>query len=306
MKLTLDVGVAAPDYVHQYFASSFGQKQILDSAIQTGVPHTNLGILRNYAIPMPRGLDEQVAIAAALTDTDALIDSLEQLLIKKRQIKQGAMQELLTGKRRLPGFDGEWSPWVLGDLVEFLKGYGLNKASLQPDGSIPCIHYGQLFTEFGPVIDSVHSYTDEAHQSPTSQVGDVLMPTSDVTPRGLAKASSILLPGVALGGDILILRPHDSLLHGPFLSNLIRSQPGRVLELVTGSTVFHLYGRDMAGYRLSLPPLNEQIAIVQVLSDLDVEVSALESRLTKARALKQAMAQALLTGRIRLVEPAAP
>lgn len=302
MKLTLDCGAAAPGYVHQYFASALGQKQILDSAIQTGVPHTNLGILRNYAVPMPRQVEEQEAIAAALTDADALIDSLEQLLTKKRQIKQGAMQELLTGKRRLPGFGGQWRRCALSEVAEFLKGSGLSKSSLLQDGSIPCIHYGQLFTEYGPVIVDVRNYTDQKEFGIASQAGDVLMPTSDVTPKGLAKASCILRSGVALGGDILVIRPDASLIFGPFLSNLIRSQPGRVLELVTGSTVFHLYGRDMARYQLNLPSVKEQAAIAQVLSDMDAQVTALESRLTKARALKQGMAQALLTGRIRLVD----
>jgi type I restriction enzyme S subunit len=272
---------------------------------QTSIAHLPKEKFVGLPIPKPATADEQRRISRAVGDADALIDSLQQLVTKKLRIKQGAMQELLTGKRRLPGFTSEWASCLLGDVVEFSKGSGLSKASLLPDGSVPCIHYGQLFTEFGPVIHSVRSYTNEEHDGATSQVGDVLMPTSDVTPRGLAKASCVMLDGVALGGDILILRPDDALLHGPFLSYFIRSQPERVLELVTGSTVFHLYGRDMAGYRLSLPSIEEQIEIVQVLSDLDMEVAALESRLSKARALKQAMAQALLTGRIRLMESTA-
>jgi type I restriction enzyme S subunit len=290
-------------FLQRVLSSNQAARAIESASVGTTMINLNQRTLADLSLHIPISIKEQAAIADALTASDALIESLEQLLTKKRQIKQGAMQELLTGKRRLPGFVGEWSSCLLGDVVAFLKGTGLSKAALTPDGSNPCIHYGQLFTEYGPVIDVVRSYTEEDHDSANSQVGDVLMPTSDVTPRGLAKASCILQRGVILGGDILILRPDDSLLHGPFLSNLIRSQPDRVLELVTGSTVFHLYGRDMAGYRLSLPKIEEQVAIVQVLSDLDLEVTALESRLTKAHALKQAMAQALLTGRIRLVEP---
>ncbi len=292
-------------YIAYFLAGAAAQrrfKSMTDAGAKAGM---NLAGVRDVLAALPPSTDEQAAIADALTDADTLIDSLEQLLAKKRQLKQGAMQELLTGKRRLPGFTGVWSPHLLGEVVAFLKGSGLSKASLQSDGSTPCIHYGQLFTEYGPVINAVLSYTDEDHDGPISQVGDVLMPTSDVTPRGLAKASCVLQRGVALGGDILILRPAESLLHGPFLSYLIRSQPDRILELVTGSTVFHLYGRDMAGYRLGLPSREEQVAVAQVLSEIDTEIDALEFRLTKARALKQAMTQALLTGRIRLVEPTA-
>ncbi len=289
-------------YLAYFLAGTAAQrrfKSMTDAGAKAGM---NLGGVRELLAALPPSTNEQAAIADALTDADVLIDSLEQLLTKKRQIKQGAMQELLTGQRRLPGFIGGWSPYLLGNVVAFFKGSGLSKAALLSEGATPCIHYGQLFTEYGPVIEVVLSSTGEAHDCVASQVGDVLMPTSDVTPRGLAKASCVLQHGVALGGDILILRPNESLLHGPFLSNLIRSQPNRVLELVSGSTVFHLYGRDMAGYRLSLPPIEEQIAIVRVLSDMDTELTALESRLAKARALKQAMAQALLTGRIRLVK----
>ncbi|HWU78101.1 MAG TPA: restriction endonuclease subunit S, partial [Rhodanobacter sp.] len=96
------------EYLYQYFISDAGQKQIVESAIQTGVPHTNLGILRSYRVPVPSTKAEQEAIAEALSDADALIESLEQLIAKKRQIKHGTMQALLTGKQRLPGFNDEW------------------------------------------------------------------------------------------------------------------------------------------------------------------------------------------------------
>jgi type I restriction enzyme S subunit len=261
-------------------------------------------VFKTLSVDLPPH-DEQVAVAETLLDVERHMDSLEQLLTKKRQIKQGAMQELLTGKRRLPGFSGKWKSTPLSEVSVFLKGQGLSKAALSSDGLIPCIHYGQLFTEYGPVIDAVKSFVNEPHSGPMSLSNDVLMPTSDVTPTGLAKASCVLQDGVVLGGDILVIRSHPDLLYGPFLSNVIRSMPEKVLELVTGSTVFHLYARDMAGYRLDLPNVEEQEAIVQILSDMDTDIAALETRLTKARALKQAIAQALLTGRIRLVKPAA-
>ena len=290
-------------YVAYFLAGASAQrrfKSMTDAGAKAGM---NLAAVREVLAAIPPSTDEQRAIAEALTDADALIDSLEQLLTKKRQIKQGAMQELLTGKRRLPGFKEGWKRVFLGNVATFVKGQGLSKSALSPDGAVPCIHYGQLFTEYGPIIESVHSYVDHQHAGTTSQAHDVLMPTSDVTPKGLAKASCVLQNGVALGGDILVIRVDSNLVHGPFLSNVIRFKPERVLELVTGSTVFHLYARDMAGYLLDLPNAEEQKAIVGVLADMDADLTALEARLTKARALKQAMAQALLTGRIRLVKP---
>lgn len=127
------------------------------------------------------------------------------------------------------------------------------------------------------------------------------MPTSDVTPRGLAKASCVEINDVILGGDILVIRSDINLIFGPFLSYLIRYEEEQVLQLVTGSTVFHLYGADMKKFTFSMPPLPEQTAIAKVLSGMDAELSTLEQRRNKTRDLKQAMMQELLTGRTRLV-----
>jgi type I restriction enzyme S subunit len=127
------------------------------------------------------------------------------------------------------------------------------------------------------------------------------MPTSDVTPRGLAKASCVNLNNVILGGDILVIRSDPSRVHGVFLSYVIRREEDQVLRLVTGSTVYHLYGSEMKKFKFALPSLPEQIAISALLSEMDAELTALECRLAKTRNVKQGMMQELLTGRTRLV-----
>ena len=268
---------------------------------KSGVPGVNRNDLHQVAVVVPPTRIEQEVIAAALKDSDCLIESLEQLLAKKRQIKQGAMQELLTGQRRLPGFVDPWCRHRLGGLVEFHKGKGLPKSSLTPDGSTACIHYGELFVALPVVVSEPQSKADPFEGCVVSNAHDVLMPTSDVTPRGLAKASCVLTPGVILGGDILVMRPNPNRLWGPFLSYLIRYDEPQVLKLVSGSTVFHLYAADMRRFECSAPSVPEQTAIATTLSDMDAEISALDARLAKTRQLKQGMAQALLTGRIRLV-----
>jgi type I restriction enzyme S subunit len=133
-----------------------------------------------------------------------------------------------------------------------------------------------------------------------SVANDVLMPTSDVTPGGLAKASCVI-GDVVLGGDILVIRTDPAIISGTFLSYLIRRERDQVLRLVTGTTVFHLYGADMKRFTFWVPSLAEQLAVVQVLSDMDRELSALETRRDKTHALKHGMMQELLTGRTRLV-----
>lgn len=295
-----------PGYLKAWTASSAARRYFLVAGKQTtNLASINKTSLGEMPVALPPSLDEQQAIAAALTDADALIESLEQLLAKKRQIKQGAMQELLTGQRRLPGFSGDWTAASLADLATFHKGRGLPKSQLMVHGPRPCIHYGELFTRYPATIREVLSRTGEAVDCPSSEANDVLMPTSDVTPRGLAKASCVMQAGVAIGGDILVIRPDPQVLVGSFLSHMVRHEEAQVLRLVTGSTVFHLYAADMKRFEFRLPSTEEQRAIVEVIDSMEAEIEALDAKLTKARHLKQAMMQALLTGRIRLASPAA-
>lgn len=291
----------AEGYLAFQFQSNRVQSWLLQHAIGTTMPSLNQEVLRQVAIPLPPTRVEQEAIAEALSDTDALIESLEQLIAKKRQIKQGTMQALLTGKQRLPGFNDEWHRCYLADLVAFHKGKGLPKSALDAFAKTPCIHYGELFTKYAETIREVTSYTGQVTDALVSYVQDVLMPTSDVTPTGLAKASCVTMKDVVIGGDILVIRPDTSRLYGPFLSYVIRYSKQQIMQLVTGSTVFHIYATDMKKFTLAVPSIKEQEQIIRVLDDMDTEIAELETRLAKTRQLKQGMMQELLTGRIRLV-----
>jgi type I restriction enzyme S subunit len=244
---------------------------------------------------------EQHAIAAAISDVDALLDSLDRLIAKKSDLKQAAMQQLLTGQIRLPGFSGEWEIKRLGDVAKFFKGKGLPKSAITDAGSSKCIHYGELFTNYSETINDIFSHTDLVEGIFLSIANDVLMPTSDVTPRGLAKASCITEDDVILGGDILVIRSDPKQVEGSFLSYLIRYQESKVLQLVTGSTVYHLYASDMKNFTFSIPALEEQVSIVKLMHEMHAELTVLEQRRNKTSALKQGMMQELLTGRTRLV-----
>nr|MBC8503436.1 restriction endonuclease subunit S [Chloroflexota bacterium] len=212
-------------------------------------------------------------------------------------------QQLLTGETRLPGFEEEWEVKRLDELTTFHKGKGLPKSALTPYGTEACVHYGELFTQYSESIRETISRTHRMPDEFRSISNDVLMPTSDVTPRGLAKASCVLINDVVLGGDILVIRTDPSVVCGTFLSYVIRQEEDQVLRLVTGTTVFHLYGADMKKFTFKQPKLSEQQAIVAVLSDMDAEIAALEQRRNKTKDIKQAMMQELLTGKTRLVTP---
>lgn len=287
-------------YLFYVFNSIYYRCKVRETAAGTKVKHTSPEKLREIQIPIPF-INEQRAIAAALFDMDALINGLDQLIAKKRDIKQAAMQQLLTGQQRLPGFSGEWEVKRLGELSSFLKGKGLPKSELSLSGVDPCIHYGELFTQYPETIGDVISRTNGSRDAFRSIANDVLMPTSDVTPRGLAKASCITIDGVILGGDILVIRSDVKKIDGSFLSYVIRHNEDQILQLVTGSTVFHLYGSGMKKFTFSMPPAPEQTAIATILSDMDSELATLETRRDKAHQLKQGMMQELLTGRVRLI-----
>jgi type I restriction enzyme S subunit len=249
-------------------------------------------ILLNVRIPLPP-LKEQQAIAEVLSDMDRMISQTEALIEKKKAIKQGMMQELLRPK------DG-WVTKKLGIIATFHKGKGLPKSKINEFGRFKCIHYGELFTKYKENINNILSYTDENDNCCYSQINDVLMPTSDVTPNGLATASCVNEDGVILGGDILVIRLMPNILDGTFLAYFISQNKEIIMKLVTGSTVYHIYGSDLKDFEVSFPDISTQIEIIRAISDLETYVSFLELKNEKLKLQKQGMMQALLTGRIRL------
>lgn len=293
------------------------REQVMRLVTGSTVYHLYASDMKNFSFGLP-GIEEQVSIRNALSDIDNLIQSLEKLIAKKEAIKTGTMQQLLTGKTRLPEFasreDGspkgfkqtelgripeDWEVSTLGNIAIFLKGSGLPKSDLVDDGQYSCIHYGQLFTLYQELILEVKSLTN-IDGNIKSISNDVLMPTSDVTPNGLATASCILENNVVLGGDILIIRANPKILNGVYFAYLINIYREQVMRLVTGSTVYHLYGNTMSKLTINLPNAKEQTAIATILADMDAEIQALQHRLEKTKDIKQGMMQQLLTGKVRL------
>ena len=290
---------AKADFDQGFIFYSLVHKNILNFLASGTRAKLNKSEMYKIQIAIPE-LKEQKLIADSLSDIDSLILGITLLIEKKKNIKQGAMQELLTGKRRLSGFKGEWKTKTLRDIADFERGQCLSKADLNDAGVYKCIHYGQLFTGYKELIGEVKSKTDVASNHFYSKTNDVLMPTSDVTPRGLATASCIREDGVVLGGGILVIRLHAGY-DGLFLSHFITQNKNSILKLVKGSTVFHLYANDLANFEISFPEFEEQKAITQIFTDMDTEIEKLESQLTKYQNIKQGMMQTLLTGKIRLL-----
>lgn len=193
-----------------------------------------------------------------------------------------------------------WKQVKLADVCDFKKGKGLSKDELSDTGKFEAIHYGQLFTKYGEKVTRIISKTDNQNNVFLSKKGDVLMPTSDVTPRGLSTASYIDKAGVILGGDILVIRPKDKDFNGLFFSYYVLAQKKAVMRFVTGTTVFHLYGSDLGKLTFNLPSESEQKRIVAVLEVWDQAIEKLKQKIEVNKEIKKGLMQELLFGKIRL------
>jgi type I restriction enzyme S subunit len=262
--------------------------------------------VRSFKVAMPP-LDEQSAIAQAVADADALIDSLEQLLAKKRQTKQGAMQELLTGKRRLPTFSGDWKECVLGNLLESRPDYGINAPAVPYSSSLPTyLRITDIDGEGRLLADARVSVDRPDAEFYYLIPGDVVFART-----GASVGKSYLYKQsdgpLVFAGFLIRVRPCETKLVPSFLFYF--SQTRRYWKWVTLMSMRSgqpgINGRELSSMPILLPGLAEQQAIAQILSDMDADIYALEARLAKARDLKQAMMQVLLTGRIRFKGEAA-
>lgn len=286
-------------FVH-YFMLSFRLGSLVST---TALPSLSGTVLNGIRILLPPTRIEQEAIAEALGDADALIESLEQLLTKKRHLKQGAMQDLLTGKRRLPGFSGEWQVRRLSDLGNFLKGRGVTKDE-SLSGSLACVRYGEIYTRHNDCIKEFYSWISSQVAATATRLryGDVLFAGSGETKEEIGKCVAFVSDcETYAGGDIIILRAEKA--DPRFLGYYLNTAPinRQKASRGQGDAVVHISATALADIQCRLPAVAEQIAIATTISDMDAEIAALDEKLAKARDLKQGMMQELLTGRIRLV-----
>ncbi|MEI6544790.1 MAG: restriction endonuclease subunit S [Methylococcales bacterium] len=267
--------VFSTDYV--YYAVSAAASKIKALAGEQAVPIVNKTQFSETVIPLPPTKAEQEAIAEALSDVDALIESLEQLIAKKRQIKQGAMQELLTGKKRLPGFSENWQLKQIGETLSIAHG------------------------------KSQHAVTDQNGIYPILATGGQI---------GTANRFLYDKPSVLIGRKGTIDKPQYmdqpfwtvdtlfySVIHYPnnakFLFYRICLIDWKQYNEASG--VPSLNARTIEKVEINIPQPEEQTAIATILSDMDTEITELDIKLSKARKIKQGMMQELLTGKTRLV-----
>jgi type I restriction enzyme S subunit len=275
-------------------------------SMRSGQPGINGNEFAQLPMPLP-ALPEQRAIAEALSDADALIESIDQLITKKRNLKQGAMQQLLSGQTRLPGFRGEWEVKRLGDLGSTYGGLTGKTKSDFGKGEAQYITFMNVMTNVTIDCAAFERVTVFPHESQNRAVkGDLFFNGSSETPEEVAMCAVLLedVHDVYLNSFCFGFRCQASAeVDGVFFAYYLRSREGRELmkTLAQGSTRYNLSKVALLNSSLRLPTLPEQAAIATILNDMDTELAELESRLAKARHIKQGMMQELLTGRIRLL-----
>jgi type I restriction enzyme S subunit len=286
------------EFLQAVFRSRVILKQLADLMVGSTFKRANVQQIRNFVVPMPPP-PEQRAIAAALTDGDALLDGLDRLIAKKRDLKQAAMQELLTGQTRLPGFTGKWEGKRLVEVAQ-LNRLNVVPAS-QPDESF--VHFSLPAFDAGkqPVTESGSSIGSNKFRVPENAVM-----VSKLNPRISRVWAPTAVPANSVAStEWLVLTPRVGT-DREFLFTICCSPAFcEQMELAaTGTTGSHqrISPNTALNIRVAMPvDRSEQSGIAAVLSDMDAELLALEARRDKTRALKQGMMQELLTGKTRLV-----
>lgn len=280
---------------------------------QTGSQmNLNTGIINPTKIPLPPTKAEQEVIAEALSDADALIESLEQLIAKKLHLKQGTMQELLTGKKRLPGFNGEWAVMRLGDVADpnqkwsFTGGpFGSNlKSSDYTDDGVRIIQLQNIGDGEFHNDSAVFTSPEKADELLSCNIypGEIIL-----SKMGDPVARACIIPPhherylMCSDGIRLAVNPKRFNTYFVYISINAPDFRTRAENAGTGSTRKRIGLTELRNLELLCPELFEQTAIATCLSDMDTDIAALETQLAKTRSLKQGMMHNLLTGKIRLV-----
>lgn len=296
-------------FVSSFLLSRPGQDQI--DTFQAGGNRQGLNFQQVGSIEVPDlDIGQQRAIGVVIDDLDSLIASLEHLISKKQAIKQGMMQQLLTGRTRLPGFTEEWSEIRLGNHVSYVKTVALSRAQLDTKSPLKYLHYGDIHTRSSVLLDAVAEEMPRANAFLAAHAGqlrrgDLVFADASEDPAGVGKSVEIVgVPGggVVPGLHTIAARFDQSVLADGFKAYLqfIPLFREQLLRLAAGTKVLATTRSYISSVIVALPNVTEQKAIADVLHDSEREIDALRVRLSKARDMKTGMMQQLLTGRTRL------
>lgn len=285
-------------FFYLYFSRQF-YNRIMQMTAKSSVDSVRRDMIARMSVPVPRMVEEQHAITEAVRDVDALLEGLDQLIAKKRDLKQAAMQQLLTGETRLKGFKDNWRPLMFKDLTT------PSHSRIDPSKSEPhefCVELEHIDQGTGRLL-GWSATTLQSSLKSTFDTGDILFGKlrAYLRKHWLANRSGVC------STEIWVLKPKPDTVTSGYLYQLVTMD--RFIDAASNAYGTHMPRSDWKVVReleLSVPPLPEQDVIAAALGDMDVEIEALEQRRAKTANLKQAMMQELLTGRTRLVDPNKP
>ena len=215
--------------------------------------------IANYEFDLP-SIDKQKKIAKKVWAAYNLKKSYRKLLSATQEMVKSQFIEMFGGDK--------YHQMELDSIAEnWLKGQAFKKDNICEDGTNICIHYGELFTKYGPIIYDVSSTTNDDIMK-ASKSGDILFPASDVTPDGLARCSAIMSDGVLLGGDIIVLRPKQDN-NSEYLSWAINMQKEQLLKRVTGSVVRHMSAKGLKTVQIPIAPIEKQKQFINIVNQAD-------------------------------------
>lgn len=290
---------AVPGYLFAVILGEHFSKYAESVSVRSGMPKINRAELSDYTILIPTSEVEQQAVADALSDADALIESLEQLIVKKRAVKQGATEELLSGRRRLPGFASKWKRKKLGDIGDALIGLTYSPRDVRKSGTLVLrssnVQGGKIAFENNVFVDM------EIPDRARVQEHDILICVRNGSRELIGKSAKIdhRCQGMAFGAFMAVFRtPHHDFVFHQLQSNEFRRQVNEHL----GATINQITNKSLNSFEIPFPTDEcERTEIARLLNEMGAELEALDMRLRSARQIKQGMMQELLTGRVRLV-----
>lgn len=298
--LIADRNILTPQYLEAYLKTTSYWNWVKVTSMRSGQPGINGNEYARLLIPLPE-IAEQRIINKALSETDTLIEDLGKLIEKKRNIKQGAMQALLTGKRRLPEFSTKWEVKKLGDFFSLSASYSKSKF-INDGGDYLIMDMGSISSN-GKNIASKRTFLS----TDLLQTGDLVMPKDDIGGGNIiGKVAYVDCDNKYILGDHVykLTAKNPEKISTLFFSYLINSSTVsiKLKKKVAGSAQLGLGRKSVEDQDIDFPKdRDEQTAIATVLSDMDTEIEKLESQLAKYQNFKQGMMQSLLTGKIRLL-----
>ena len=257
-------------------ALNANRKELIRLIKGTTVRHIHNSEIKDIVICLPKLETEQVRVSSYFKQLDHLITLHQRKCDDTKELKKYMLQKMFpkNGEKfpeiRFKGFTEAWEQRKVSEYANFFTGNGLNWNDISDDGEQECILYGNLYTDYGMITENIVYRTNTEIKNPVySEYGDVLIPASDTTPTGLARATSLEKSGVLLGGDINIIRPNEGI-NGSCLSLALNANRKELIRLIKGTTVRHIHNSEIKDIVICLPKLEtEQVRVSSYFKQLD-------------------------------------